>query len=119
MDEKKSHSELELRILFTLFYQLGQRGGQLLSLNSFLTDFSVKSTRPLMKLCMGRIPVGESETSCLLHQCNLHLTTVKITSQTQGFSVPFTVPKSYIFFEIVLFPIVISLKVIMKQIDIN
>lgn len=72
-----------------------------------------------MKLHMAIIPVGERETSCLLHQCNLHLTTVKMTSQTQGFSFPFTVPKSYIFFKTVLFPIVLSLKVVMKHIDIK
>jgi len=72
-----------------------------------------------MKLHMSKIPVDESETRCLLHQCNLHLTAMKMTSQTQGFSFLSTVPKSYIFFKIVLFPTVLSLKVVMKHIDIN
>lgn len=98
-------------------YQLEQRG-QLFFLSIFITDILVQSTHPCLKLHTDEILEDESETRCLVLQCILCLT-VKMTSQTQGFSFPFTVPKSYIFFETVFFPIVLSLKNLIMHIDIN
>lgn len=96
-----------------------EQRGQLFFLGNFLIDFSVQSTYLCLKLHIDEILVDESKIRCLLLQCILYLATVKMTSQTQGFSFPFTVPKSYIFFETVFFPIILSLKDLIKHIDIN